>query len=51
MCGIFLHLSDDVDVENVRRYGEKIKHRGPDSTVEKTIHDEGKTALFSVLVV
>lgn len=46
MCGIFLHLSEDVDVENVREYGGKIKHRGPDSTVEKTIREEGKTLYF-----
>jgi len=46
MCGIFLHLSEDVDVENVRRYGEKIKHRGPDSTVEKTIREMDKTLYF-----
>ena len=46
MCGIFLHLSDDVDVENVRGYGGKIKHRGPDSTAEKTIHETNKTLYF-----
>jgi len=46
MCGIFLHLSEDVDVENIRSYGEKIKHRGPDSTVEKTLHEDGKTLYF-----
>ena len=46
MCGIFLHLSEDVDVENIRGYGEKIKHRGPDSTVEKTLHEDGKTLYF-----
>ena len=41
MCGIFLHLSDDpIDVELLRDYGDKIVHRGPDSTVEKVLHDE-----------
>ncbi len=41
MCGIFLHLSEDtIDVENIRKYGDKISHRGPDSTVEKVLHCE-----------
>ena len=41
MCGIFLHLSEDtIDKENIREYGSKISHRGPDSTVEKIVDDE-----------
>ena len=41
MCGIFLHLSEDpIDVGAIRKYGNKIVHRGPDSTIEKILHDE-----------
>ena len=40
MCGIFLHLSEDtIDEGNVRGYGDKMSHRGPDSTVEKVLND------------
>ena len=46
MCGIFLYLSEDVDVKNVREYGDKVKHRGPDSTVEKVITESNKTIYF-----
>jgi asparagine synthase (glutamine-hydrolysing) len=46
MCGIFLHLSEGDDIENIREYGGKIKHRGPDSTIEKTINKNDKTIYF-----
>ena len=47
MCGIFLHLSEDtIDVENVRGYGDKMSHRGPDSTVEKVLNDGNKNIYF-----
>ncbi len=53
MCGIFLHLSEDtIDVENVRKYGNKMSHRGPDSTVEKVLNvDKNIYFLFHRLAI
>jgi asparagine synthase (glutamine-hydrolysing) len=53
MCGIFLHLSEDtIDVENVRGYGNKMSHRGPDSTVEKVLNvDKNIYFLFHRLAI
>ena len=42
----YFYVSEGDDIENIREYGGKIKHRGPDSTVEKTINDNGKTIYF-----
>ena len=41
MCGIFFHLSNrEINKETLREYGEKINHRGPDSTVELMLNDK-----------
>jgi asparagine synthase (glutamine-hydrolysing) len=50
MCGIFLDISEcpsggqaqqegDYDLPKLREYGNKISHRGPDSSVEKVFTD------------
>ena len=47
MCGIFLHLSDDsIDVPKLREYGDKISHRGPDSSVEKVFTAPGEKNFY-----
>lgn len=41
MCGIFFHLSNrEINKETLREYGEKMNHRGPDSTVERMLNDK-----------
>ena len=41
MCGIFFHLSNrEINKETLREYGEKMNHRGPDSSVERMLNDK-----------
>ena len=39
MCGIFSFLGNNVDVNILKEYCNKIKHRGPDNTTFKKIND------------
>jgi asparagine synthase (glutamine-hydrolysing) len=40
MCGIFSYLGTDYSNEELKNYGNKIVHRGPDSTTYKRINDK-----------